>query len=132
MATEPAAPIEATIKDLRAFLPAKDFAMSKSFYAAVGFDQAWSSDDLVLFRVGGFSFFLQNYFVQQWADNMMVDLRVTDVDAYWSHLKELDLTGKWPAPVRLGAPQDDAASGIRRGHFVDPSGVLWHFSQTLK
>lgn len=124
--------LAASVEDLRPFLPAEDFATSREFYRAVGFNEAWSSDKLVIFQLGRFSFFLQNYFVKEWAENMMLDLCVADVDACWAHLQRLNLTKRFPTVVKVSAPQNDLATGIRRGHFVDPSGVLWHFSQRSK
>jgi catechol 2,3-dioxygenase-like lactoylglutathione lyase family enzyme len=119
------------IEDLRAFLPAKDLATSKNFYRALGFEHVWASDTLVLFQLGRLSFFVQDYFVKEWAENMMLELRVANADAYFLHLQNLELTERFPTTVRIGAPEDDLAKGIRRGHFVDPSGVLWHFCQTI-
>lgn len=120
--------VQDSIEDVRTFLPARDFATSRDFYRALGFEELWSSDKLVLFKVGRFSFFLQDYFVREWAENMMMDLRVADVDAHWLHLQSLNLPQQFTT-VRLGAPKDDPANGIRGGHLIDPSGVLWHFSQ---
>ena len=121
-----------SVNELRPFLPANDFAMSKDFYRALGFHQAWASDQLALMQLGRFSFFLQNYFVKEWAENMVISLDVADVDACWASLQSLNLSTRFPNVVRVGAPQNDPASGVRRGHFVDPSGVLWHFSQSLR
>ena len=121
-----------SIEALRAFLPARDFAISREFYRAIGFVESWSSEKLVLFQLGRSTFFLQDYFVQDWAENMMMDLRVVDADAWWAHLQSLRLAQRFPTGVRLVPPQDDPASSIRRGSFTDPSGVLWHFSQSTK
>lgn len=115
------------IQSLRCFVPAKDFATSRQFYAALGFEEAWCDGKLALMQLGNCSFFLQDYFVKEWAENSMLDLRVANADELWRFLEGLRLSERFPG-VRLGAPHDDAA-GIRRGHFVDPSGVLWHFSQ---
>ena len=122
---------DAAVQDLRSFLPAQDFKASREFYAALGFQEVWSSDKLVLFRLGRFTFFLQDYFVKDFAENLMMDLRVVDADAFWSHLENLNLSQRFE-PVRIGAPQDDEAAGIRRGHFIDPSGILWHYSQAAR
>lgn len=122
---------QSSVEDLRTFLPARDFAASRDFYRALGFEEVWSSEKLVLFKVGGFSFFLQDYFVKEWAQNMMIDLRVADVDAYWSQLQSLNLSQRFQT-VKLHAPEDDPAARIRRGNFIDPAGVLWHFSQQIK
>jgi len=121
-----------SVEELRPFLPASDFALSRQFYRELGFNEVWSSDKLVVLALDRFSFFLQDYFVKEWADNMMLDLRVADVDACWAHLQSLNLPARFPKVVRVGAPQDDAAAAIRRGHFVDPSGVLWHFSGPVR
>ena len=74
--------LQQIIEDLRTFLPAKDFAKSREFYGVLGFEQVWSSDKLALFKLGRVSFFVQDYFVKDWAENMMLDLRVGDVQAY--------------------------------------------------
>jgi catechol 2,3-dioxygenase-like lactoylglutathione lyase family enzyme len=122
---------EAVVQDLRSFLPAQDFKTSREFYTALGFQEVWSSDNLALFQLGRFTFFLQDFFVKDFAENIMMDLRVSDADAFWSHLEHLNLPQRFQR-VRIGAPQDDKATGIRRGHFIDPSGILWHFSHAVK
>lgn len=123
--------LEGIVEELRAFLPAKDFATSKAFYVALGFEPVWSSNTLVLFRLGRLSFFVQDYYVKEWAENTMLDLRVSDVDAYWEHLQTLELPQRFPG-ARSSAPENDAATGIRRGSLIDPAGVLWHFSQAMR
>jgi catechol 2,3-dioxygenase-like lactoylglutathione lyase family enzyme len=121
-----------SVSQLRPFLPARDFAISREFYRMLGFHETWSSDRLAILELGRFSFFLQNYFVKEWADNMVMALDVADVDACWARLRSLNLSTRFPNVVSVGAPVDDVNAGVRRGHFVDPSGVLWHFSQPLR
>ena len=123
--------LKASVEDLRAFLPAQDFKTSRAFYAALGFHEVWSSDKLVLFQLGRSGFFLQDFFVKDFAENLMLDLRVRDADAFWSHLEGLNLPQRFQR-VRIGAPRNDEASGSRRGHFIDPSGILWHFSHAAR
>lgn len=43
--------------EIKAFVPARDFALSKRFYQDLGFTLAWSDDDLAYFRHGHSSFF---------------------------------------------------------------------------
>jgi catechol 2,3-dioxygenase-like lactoylglutathione lyase family enzyme len=121
-----------TVDELRAFLPARDFALSRSFYRELGSREVWTSDKLVILELGRFSFFLQDYFVKEWAENMVMSLQVADADACWAFLQSLNLSQRFPGVVRVGAPQDEVGAGLRRGHFVDPSGVLWHFTQALR
>jgi hypothetical protein len=42
--------------EIKAFVPALDFALSKRFYQDLGFTLAWSDDDLAYFRHGHSSF----------------------------------------------------------------------------
>ena len=121
--------LEESVHNLRPFLPAEDFRISREFYNALGFKEVWTSEKLVILEIGRFSFFLQNYYVKEWAGNMMMDLRVADVDEYWSYLLSLNLVERFGKCVTVKEPQDDGAS-LRRGHFVDPSGILWHYSQS--
>jgi predicted lactoylglutathione lyase len=45
-----------TAVELKAFVPAKDFKLSKRFYEDLGFSLAWDSDDLACFRHGNSAF----------------------------------------------------------------------------
>jgi hypothetical protein len=119
------------VEELRCFVPALSFAESRQFYAALGAREVWSNEKLSLLELGGFRFFLQDYFVKEWAENTMLDLRVKDADAFASQLEALKLEQRFPG-FRLRAPSDDASTRTRRGHFIDPSSVLWHFSQSLE
>jgi hypothetical protein len=41
-----------TTVEVKAFVPSKDFALCKQFYQHLGFELAWSSDDLAYLRNG--------------------------------------------------------------------------------
>jgi hypothetical protein len=51
-----------TTVEAKAYVPSKDFALSKRFYQEFGFELAWSSEDLAYFRHGNSSFLLQNFY----------------------------------------------------------------------
>jgi catechol 2,3-dioxygenase-like lactoylglutathione lyase family enzyme len=68
-----------TTIEAKAFVPAKDFDLSKRFYQDLGFELAWSSDDLAYFRHGNSSFLLQNFYKKEHAANFMMHLLVKDV-----------------------------------------------------
>ncbi len=110
----------------RPFLPAKDFALSKRFYEALGFTKLLDGD-VAIFQIGASSFILQNYFQQEWAGNFMMQLMVDDLDAWWTHIVSLDL----PARFGVSAPKPPAMQpwGLRIAYLVDPSGILWHVAQ---
>ncbi len=67
--------------ELKAFVPARDFALSKRFHEALGFVSPWSDETLAYFHHGNVAFFLQNFYVEQLASNFMMHLLVEDVDA---------------------------------------------------
>lgn len=115
--------------DLRPFLPAIDFSLSREFYAELGATELWSSDEMVLLRLGQSSFYLQDAYVQAWAENLMLFLKVPELDAFWEELRVLDLPKRYPG-VRWKKPTD-YAWGLREVHLIDPAGVLWHFAREL-
>ena len=50
-----------TTVEIKAFVPAKDFDLSKRFYQDLLFTVAWSSDGLAYMRHGNTSFLLQEF-----------------------------------------------------------------------
>lgn len=110
----------------RPFLPAKDFALSKRFYEALGFAKELD-DEVAIFRIGASGFVLQNYFQKDWAENFMMQLMVDDLDAWWTHVSSLDL----PTSFGVAAPKPPKVQpwGLRIAYVTDPSGVLWHVVQ---
>ena len=76
-----------TTIEAKAYVPAKDFALSKRFYQDLGFELVWSSDDLAYLRRGNSSFLLQNFYKKEHADNFMMHLLVKDVEAWWQHVE---------------------------------------------
>jgi hypothetical protein len=90
-------PIEATtlartVMAMRPTVPAKDFEISKRFYIELGFEPETLTDRLVEMQLGAFSFILQAHYIQQWADNFVMHMRVSDVRRWWNHIDGLDLT----------------------------------------
>jgi len=110
----------------RAFVPAKDFAVSKAFYEALGFPKLLDSE-VAIFGVGEGAFILQNFYNEQFAGNFMMQLMVDDLDAWWAHIQSLDLPGRFPVqPPRPPAVQP---WGLKVAYVFDPAGVLWHVAE---
>jgi hypothetical protein len=112
--------------EAKAFVPARDFELSKRFYAAIGFDVVWSTDKLAYLRHGKSSFLLQNFYVQEHAVNFQMHLWVQDVDAWWTHISA--------AAAAFGISVEKPADrewGMRDFPLIDPSGVLWRVAQAL-
>jgi uncharacterized glyoxalase superfamily protein PhnB len=107
-------------------MPAKDFDLSKRFYETLGFEKLLDSE-VAIFRIGAGSFILQDYWQKEWAENFMMQLVVDDLDAWWAHVRALDLPAKFGVqPPRAPAMQP---WGMRVAYVFDPSGVLWHFAE---
>jgi catechol 2,3-dioxygenase-like lactoylglutathione lyase family enzyme len=115
-----------TTVEAKAFVPSRDFALSKRFYQDLGFDLAWSSEDLACFRQGNASFLLQNFYVSEHADNFMMHLLVEDVEAWWGHVQAQGLPAKYGVKVE---PPADRPWGLRDFVIIDPTGVLWRIGQ---
>jgi aminoglycoside 6'-N-acetyltransferase I len=115
-------------RELKAFVPALDFALAKRFYAALGMELIWSTDELAYFRQGPARFLLQPVpaDARPFAEHFQMHLLVDDADAWW----------RYAAPVaeRFGTrcdPPADRAWGMRDFTLLDPSGVCWRIGHAL-
>jgi Glyoxalase/Bleomycin resistance protein/Dioxygenase superfamily len=81
--------------EIKAFVPARDFALSKQFYEDLGFTIAWSDSNLAYLRCGDCSFLLQNFYHPEHAGNFMMHLLVADVEAWWRHAEKAQLASKY-------------------------------------
>lgn len=114
--------------EIKAFVPAKDFARAKEFYLALGFEIPWSSDDLAYVRYQGTSFLLQRFYVPEHANNFMMHLLVENVDDWHAHVCSANIAPRFG--VAIGAPEDQPWA-MRDFTLFDPSGVLWRIGQNL-
>jgi len=114
--------------ELKAFVPSKDFELSKRFYADLGFTVKWSSDDLAYLNAGNSSFLLQKFYVKAFAKNLMMHLLVKDVDAWWRHVEAKQIAAKYGVRVN---PPEARPWGIRDFTVDDPTGVLWRIGQNI-
>ena len=109
---------------LRPFVPARDFELSKRFYADLGFEPGFANEQLAVFGLGATSFYLQNYCWEGVDQHYMLTLIVDDVEAWWPKVRDIaDRYG-----VRAREPKDEVW-GAREIHLIDPTGVLWHIAQ---
>jgi catechol 2,3-dioxygenase-like lactoylglutathione lyase family enzyme len=112
--------------EAKAFVPARDFELSKRFYQALGFDLVWSAPGLACLRHQTSSFLLQDFYVREHTDNFQMHLLVEDVDAWWKQVAAAS------APFGiLVDPPEDRPWGMRDFPLIDPSGVLWRIGQPL-
>ena len=116
-----------TASDVRVFVPAKDFSISKAFYKALGWKLNWEDAELAEMEIADRRFLLQNYYKKEWADNFMIHVSIDDAQAWYELASSIIVTGKYlDAKVSPPAPQ---AYGALVSHLWDPSGVLLHLAQ---
>ncbi len=114
--------------EIKAFVPARDFALSKRFYEDVGFEIEWADENLAYVSLGPCSFLLQNFHVPDHTANFMMHLLVEDVDDWHAALVARDIAGRYG--VAIDTPRDQPW-GMRDFTLFDPSGVLWRIGQNL-
>lgn len=113
-------------KSLRPFIGAKNFQTSRSFYRDMGFEEFVIDAKMSVFHMGSQSFYLQDYYAEDWVNNTMLFLEVEDVDAAYREIEALNLPAKYEG-VKL-VPIKNLDWG--REFFVhDPSNILWHIGQ---
>jgi len=117
-----------TVVEIKAFVPARDFALSKQFYQDLGFTIASSDSSLAYLHHGNASFLLQNFYEAAHADNFMMHMLVEDVEAWWAHVQTQRLAERYDAMVQ---PPEDRPWGLRDFVIVDPAGVLWRIGQNI-
>jgi hypothetical protein len=108
--------------DMRLFIPCKDFAVSQAFYQALGFIKDPVNEQLCLFSNGDCTFFLQNFYDQVFAENLMLQLIVKDINAALNQIESMgDLIGKYE-PIK----QEPWGKVI---YLWGPAGELWHITE---
>ncbi len=114
--------------EIKAFVPASDFALSKAFYVELGFEIPWSSEDMAYIRHGQTSFLLQSFNESEFIKNFQMHLLVENVDNWHSHVVSSDIAARYG--VAVGEPQDQPWA-MRDFTLFDPSGVLWRVAQNI-
>ena len=122
--------LASTIVAMRPFLPARDFGESQRFYETLGFQVTPLGDKVAHIQMGkvrgAFSFLLQDFYVKEFAENLMMHLLVEDLDCWWRHIASLGLDQRFGVgPPR---PPEKESWGLRVAYLWDPTGVLWHIA----
>lgn len=116
------------VVEAKAFVPARDFELSKRFYRDLGFTMASDGGGVAYFHHGNASFLLQDFYVEALASNFMMHLLVEDVDAWHASIVASGLAQAYG--VQLG-PVELQPWRMRDFVLFDPSGVLWRVAQNV-
>lgn len=110
------------VDDICVFIPSKDFDLSTRFYEALGFENVYSAEALVMFRHGQNTFYLQDFYQQGLAENLMILLSVVDIQKVLPVLESMhEFRPKYDPIVEQPWGKVIALWG--------PSGELWHITQ---
>lgn len=116
------------IKELKTFVPSKDFYLSLRFYNEIGFATVWKTDQLALLAIDDFKFLLQRFYVKDFVENFMMHLLVDNADEWWKKLNIIASSEKYN--MHLTTPEN-RDWGFRDFTFSDPSGVLWRVGNII-
>jgi predicted lactoylglutathione lyase len=119
-----------TVKSIFPFVPSKDFELATQFYKDLGFSCPSDDEHVRTFTLGQFGFLLQDFYVEEWAKNSMMNLHVNDIDKWYKHTQDTKVTDKYPGTSVSPPKLEDW--GMMVMHSVDPTGILWHITQTPK
>ena len=113
--------------DVRAFIPAKDFEVSKGFYTALGWKLTPISEKLALIELAERRLYLQDYYVKELAENSVIFIAVEDAQAWHDHVSVI-LKERAYLDARVWPPKEQDWGALTT-FVIDPSGVLIHFAQ---
>jgi len=117
------------VTEIKAFVPSRDFQLSKQFYKDIGFTMASEGGGIAYFRFGHASFLLQDFCAESLAENFMMHMLVEDVDAWWSRIRDSGVDAKYGAKISTIQLQPWR---MRDFCVTDPSGVLWRIAQNTE
>ena len=114
------------VTEIKAFVPAKDFELSKQFYRDIGFTMASEGGGVAYFHFEHVSFLLQDFCAEALAENFMMHMLVEDVEAWRHRISESGVAAKYGTKVT-----DIELQPWKMRDFcvIDPSGVLWRIGQ---
>ena len=117
------------ITEMKAFVPSKNFALSKQFYKDPGFTMASEAGGIAYFHRDHVSFLLQDFCAEAFAENFMMHILVEDVDAWWNQVHESGVIDKYGVKV---SNIESQPWRMRDFCLTDPSGVLWRIGQNTE
>ena len=109
---------------LEPFIPSgKDFEKSKELFLELGFTINWDGGDYVGFERDGCKFILQKFDNEEFAQNLMISVRISDAVEFWKAVTEKKLEEKFG--VRITRPKKQPYG--TEVNVIDIAGVCWHF-----
>jgi hypothetical protein len=112
---------------LEPFVPSgSNFEGSKQFFKELGFNIAWDAGDYAGLERDGCKFILQKYDKQEFAQNFMLSVRVSNVEEFRKGVIEKQLPEKFG--IRMGQVIQQPYG--KEVNIIDIAGVCWHFVES--
>ena len=109
---------------LEPFIPSgNNFDAAKNLFVELGFKINWDAGDYIGFEQDGCKFILQKYDNKAFAENLMINVKVDDVQAFRNNLMEKKLPEKFD--IRIGEITNQPYG--KEVNLIDIAGVCWHF-----
>ena len=116
------------VTEIKSFVPAKDFDLSKLFYQSLGFELMSDFHDIAYFRHGDYAFLLQDFYEPAHCHNYMMHLLVEDVKSWYQHVQNSNVIAEFEVTVTEVLEQP---WGMLEFCISDPSGVLWRVAENI-
>jgi hypothetical protein len=113
-----------TFHSLEPFIPSgSNFEGSKQLFVALGFQITWDAGDYAGFEKDGCKFILQRYDNQDFANNLMISVRVSNADEFYQSVIDKKLPEQMG--IRINKPVLQPYG--KEVNLIDLAGVCWHF-----
>jgi catechol 2,3-dioxygenase-like lactoylglutathione lyase family enzyme len=116
------------VTEIKAFVPAKNFELSKNFYQEIGFTLASDGGGVAYFHAGNASFLLADFCTEGLAENFHMHLLVEDVEAWWNRIDRSGVVKTYGVTL---SPIELQPWRMRDFRLTDPSGVMWRVAQNV-
>jgi predicted lactoylglutathione lyase len=110
------------VESIRAFVPSKNYEESQSFYQAMGFKMGKASEDLSIFESGNCTFFIQRFYNEEFANNLMLQLAVKNIQEAFELISSIKGYNIKFEPIK-NEPWGKVV------YLWGPSGELWHITE---
>ncbi|MEM9274556.1 MAG: VOC family protein [Cyanobacteria bacterium P01_F01_bin.143] len=114
--------------EIKAFVPAKDFELSKQFYQDLGFTKGSDANGVAYFYRDSCSFLLQDFYEPLHCQNFMMHLLVEDIESWHEHVLASRVQEKYGIKISKITEQPWKMLDF---YFGDPSEVLWRIGQNI-
>ena len=109
---------------LEPFVPSgSDFKKSRELFEEIGFRINWDAGDYIGFEKDGCKFILQKYDNKEFAENLMISVKVSNADEFWTMITTKKLPEKFG--IRIAEPRQQPYG--KEVNLIDLAGVCWHF-----